>query len=212
MLMENYKKIRYIYKAINTLWYINLILAGSALVAQLVMMVITDKHVAVSILGKWETQQVITGSFHVGLNKSVAMESVSTSVEPSVILNVKHYDWYAFIYTLILISTVLFFHYQLRKIFYLLDNALALGSPFSPSILPELKKTANGSIIIFAVMACLSVIKLITVKTLTIGSVMYYPVFDSWILNFLWIGLLIWIMIQIFSAGWEQKQEIDLTI
>ncbi len=210
--MRGKKLISILYHLLKVVLYINIVLAGGILGFQLLNFLHPDKSLITTYLGKFAMELNSTGSFQSLNHKGVAVYIENITGLPSLGMNSHWHSIYVLIFTLAVGGVTLFYNFKFYKIFELLRNSIQEGTPFTLEISKELKSVALFSIIVFVAGSLLSVLKLIILKDITFQNFVAHPVFDNQLLNFLWFGLAIYILNEIYKVGIELKNEQDLTI
>jgi len=194
-------------------WFVNLVLAGGAIGFQILNIIRPTKLIAASYLGKFKIELKFPGNFqiHNGALKTVFFQDLTGS--PDLIMKSQFHSLFVLIFTLLIISITLYYNFHLWKLFEGLHQSAEKGTPFQLDIVKRLKKMSIVSVIIFAGGSFVSLIKYIFIRRVMVGGVLLFePVYDNQLLNFLWVGILLYILANVFNAGLVLQEEHDLTI
>lgn len=212
------KKSRFIIKCLaivfRWVFYLNIVLAGGAIGFQAINLLITKKIVTVPYLGKFSFQLNRTGDIRMNHSDPDRIPMIMKKITgyPSIVIPGKTHLVLTLIYTLFLSIVVLFSNYYLKNIFFELNKSVQTGQPFHKNIPRQMRTMAYGFLVFFIIGIILTTCKLIFIKAIVIIPDIYLPAFDNTVLNYLWIGIFIYIMAEVFQAGLLLKEENDLTI
>lgn len=198
-------------KLFDWLWNINLILGLAAIIFVSVNAFTNKKAITASYLGNFKISTEQVGQLNSELaNSQVYINDIVGA--PSILINSKINTVFIFVFVLFVISIVLFYNYQLKQLFITLKLNISEGTPFGNGISKRFISIAQISLSLCVVGTILSLLKVFLVNNINFNGLTLTPVFDSKILNLLWIGLASFIISGIFKTGCELKQENDLTI
>lgn len=205
--------IRWLHLLFKGVWFINLVLAGGAIGFQIMNIIHPIKMIAASYLGKFKVGLNFPGHFqgYHGVIETVFFQELTGS--PDIILKSNYQSLFVLIFSLLIISVVLFYNYQLWKLFEGLNQSVSGGTPFQTDIVTRLRRTAVVSILLFVGGSVISLLKFYFLREVSLGGVLnFQPVYDNQLLNFMWIGIFLYILSHIFQAGLVLQEEHDLTI
>ncbi|MDA3891269.1 MAG: DUF2975 domain-containing protein [Salinivirgaceae bacterium] len=209
--MKGKKLIFILYQLLKYVLYINIVLAGGVLGFQILNIASPEKSLITSYLGKFVFELNAVGSVS-GLKNELAMYVESTTGFAALGLDTHWHVAYVLIFTLLVGGVTLLFNYLFYLIFKDLNASVQQGTPFSNQIPKYLKQVSFFSILVFAVGSILSLLKVLIVKQVVFNNFVARPVYDNQLLNFLWFGLGVFILNEIYKVGIALKTEQDLTI
>jgi len=210
--MKGKKLIYALYQLLKYVLYINIVLAGGVLGFQIINFFHPEKSLITSYLGKFTVELNATGIFQSVQHGEIAVYFENISGMPSLGLNLPLHILFVLLFTIAVASVTLFYNYKFYKVFEILNASVKLGTPFSSDISKIIKSIALFSIGVFLVGSILSIIKLWVVNEIVFKDFIARPEFDNQLLNFLWFGLGMYILNEIYKVGLELKEEQDLTI
>jgi hypothetical protein len=210
--MKGKKLIYVLYQLLKYVLYINIVLAGGVLGFQIINFFRPEKSLITSYLGNFTIELSAKGIFQSMQNSEIVFYFENITGMPSLGINLPLHGMFVLLFTIAVASVTLFYNYKFYKIFEILYASVKLGTPFSTDISKILKSIALFSIGVFVVGAALSIIKLWLIDEIVFNNFVAHPVFDNQLLNFLWFGLGIYILNEIYKVGLELKNEQELTI
>ncbi len=210
--MKGKKLIFVLYQLLKYVLYLNFVLAGSVIVFQVINIFRPEKSLITSYLGKFAVELNATGIFQSLHSSKMDIYFNDIIGFPSLGLNSPFNGVYVLLFSLVVLSVTLYYNYQFYNIFKTLFNSVKLGTPFNYEVSKILKQVALFSLLVFIGGTALSIIKLFVIDKIVFNSFIVYPVFDNQLLNFLWFGLGMYILNEIYKVGLELKKEQELVI
>jgi hypothetical protein len=203
------KSLSYLFK---WAYHLNLILGFGIIGFTVINFIKPIKAVSAAYLGKFnlvvQTNSLVSGS---KVNEgTVYFDTISGN--PSLVLNSSWHGFFVFVFIACIVLITLVYNYQLWRFFDYLKKATTQETPFTDEINKRLIFTAKFSFLIFIIGAVASVIKIYFMKPFIINNMVIIPTFDNQIINFLWVGIGLYIIAQVYKVGVELKKEQDLTI
>lgn len=193
------------------IWNINLVLGLAAIIFVSVNAFTGKKVITANYLGSFKIKTEQIGEIHTLNHKSnVFIDDVVGS--PSLLIDSKLNVLFIYAYMAFILSIVLFYNYQLMKLFATLEVNITEGTPFGNGISKRFLTLSKISILLCTIGCLLSFLKVVLIQDITFQNLTFYPVFDNRILNLAWISIACFIISGIFKTGCELKQENDLTI
>lgn len=203
--------VTFLYHIIKCVWYVNLVLGISAITYQVLNIVYNKKLLMAQYLGQ----------FNVNIKSSAVVEFANSNLpagistfkgSPVLILPNKINTCLILIYTIAVVTIILFYNYKFYKIFYSLYNLSKKNNAFDNLIPHYLKQLSVFSIIVFFIGSILSIIKIMYINQITVNNIILSPAYDNGLLNFLWASLLFAVLTLIFKIGHNLKTDNELTI
>ena len=211
-IMKGKKLIYMLYQLLKYVLYINIILAGVVLGFQIINIFSAEKSLITSYLGKFAVELNATGVFQTLQNNETAVFIDSISGMPSIAINMNQHLLLVLVFSIVVMGVTIFYNYKFFKIFEILNTSVKCETPFSNEISINLKGIAFFSLGVFGIGSILSFVKLWLIGDIVFMGFVARPVYDNYLLNFLWFGLGIYILNEIYKVGLELKNEQDLTI
>jgi hypothetical protein len=171
-----------------------------------------EKSLITSYLGKFIVELDGVGIFHTQGNNNLEFYIETITGFPSLGVNLKWHGIFVLLFSIVVAGVTLFFNYKFYRLFEVLKNSISNGTPFSTDVSDILKTIWKVSLLIFLAGSVLSIIKILVIDDVVFDSFVARPVFDNQLLNFLWFGLGIYVLNEIYKVGIELKNEQDLTI
>ncbi len=210
--MKGKKLIFVLYQLLKYVLYINIVLAGSVVVFQIINIFRPDKTLVTSYLGKFAIELNAKGIIQSAQNSQIAIYIKDIVGLPSLGIDSAFHGVFVLLFSLAVVCVTLYYNYQFYRVFLTLYNSVKSGTPFNIEISKTLKQVALFSVLTFIVGAILSIIKLLIINEMVFEDLVVRPVFDNQILNFLWFGISIYILNEIYKVGLELKKEQELVI
>ncbi len=193
-------------------YHLNLILGFGMIGFTIINMIKPLKVLSAAYLGKFNLM-VASTSLASGSNVDKgAYYFDAVAGNPSMVMNSWWHGFYVFIFIATIVLITLVYNYQLWRLFDYLKRSTTHETLFTDEINKRLAFTAKFSFLIFIVGAIASAMKLYFIKPFFINSMEIKPAFDNQIINFLWVGIGLYIIAQVYKVGVELKKEQDLTI
>jgi len=210
--MKGKKLIFGLYKLLQYVLYVNLVLAGGVIGFQIINFFRPEKSLLANYLGKFAIELKAVGILESARGTELGIYFESLTGNPQLSINASMHAAFVFIFTLLIVGITLFYNHQLYKLFENLNTSVRTGSPFSTKITNQLKSIALFSLAVFALGSLLSVLKLLLIDKIVFSTFAAHPVFDNQLLNFLWLALVTYILNEVYKVGIDLKKEQDLTI
>jgi len=210
--MKGKKLILGLYHLLKYVLYVNIVLAGGVIGFQIINLFRPDKTVIASYLGKFAIEMNSTGFFKIPGGEKIGAYAETISGLPSIVIDLPQHGFYVLIFTICVVSIALFYNFQFYNIFKLLIESIKAGTPFTMDISKILKSITLFSIGVFIVGTILSIIKVWLFSDIVFDNFVARPVFDNNVLNFLWFGLGIFILNEIYKVGITIEKEQEFTI
>jgi hypothetical protein len=189
-----------------------MVLIGGVLGFQLLNVLKPEKSLLATYMGKFVIDLNATGGITTQQDGQVSVFFDKISGFPDLALNTSWHVVFIFLFVLFVSAVTLIYNYQIYKLFEKLSASIKSGTPFNESVSLILTKLASFSVLVFGVGSLLSLAKLSLIQSVWFESFVVKPVFDNQFFNFLWLGIGIYILNEIYKVGLEIKKEQDLTI
>jgi len=198
-------------KLFEWVWNINLVLGLAALIFVSVNVFTSKKAITANYLGNFKINTDQLGEINTQFGKSnIFIDDIIGS--PSILIDSKMNIVFVYAYMVFILSIVLFYNFQLMKLFASLKLNIKEGTPFGNGISTRFLTLAKVSFLLSAIGCSLSGLKVLLVENISFKGLNLVPVFDNQLLNLIWIGIACFIISGIFKIGCELKQEKELTI
>lgn len=210
--MKNIKKlIHWLNIILKWVWYINLVLAGGMIGFQLMNIFKPEKVLLAGYLGQFSFQMKQAGGI-ITENAGISAFFDTATGTPQVAIESHIHVILVLFFTLIAVGINLFYNYHFWKLSEAMDNSFKQGAAFAEKVTGYFRQIALFSLGVFVIGSLLSVAKIIFVQGIQTQSIKAVPVYDNFLLNFLWVGIALFIIEGIYKAGLELKHENELTI
>lgn len=210
--MHGKKLIIALYHLVKYLYYLNIVLVGGVLGFQLLNIWKPEKSLLATYMGKFVIDLNATGSITTNQGRQISVFFDKISGFPDLALNTHWHVVFIFLFVLFVSVVTLVYNFHLYKLFEKLCASIKSGTPFNQSVSLILNKLAKVSVLVFGAGTLLSLAKLKFIHSIQFESFIVKPAFDNQFFNFLWLGIGLYILNEIYKVGLEIKNEQDLTI
>lgn len=210
--MKGKRLIYGLYQLLKYILYLNMVLAGGVMGFQTLNLLRNEKTLITSYLGKFSLDLNAAGILHTVQNTNVAVYFEQLVGAPSLGVNTNLHGLFVMLFTVGVVGVTLFYNYKFYYLFKVLYASVKSGTPFTFKVSTLLKQIALFSVGVFLMGSVLSLLKLWMIDDIVFENFVARPVFDNQFLNYLWFGLGIYILNEIYKVGLSLKKEQELTI
>jgi hypothetical protein len=193
-------------------YHLNLILGFGIIGLTILNFIKPIKVLSAAYLGKFDVVFASATSFSKSPMNSSLLYLDRVSGNPPLLMNSPWHGFFVFLFVTIIVSITLVYNYQLWRLFHYLNNTATMETPFTDEVSHRLLFTSKFSFLIFAVGTILSSGKVLFMNTFYVNNMIVKPAFDNQLFNFLWIGIGLYVIAQVYKVGVDLKKEQDLTI